>query len=353
MSKKRNKKSDALPCQWIGSLVDKDPMNQAFRVEISPSNPVAEIMVASDLHTDSKYHQDWWFKYLADYAVSRGMGIILGGDTFDVMNGKSDPRRDPISYLIPELSEIMLAGIPYYDAVPNLVFKRLKRYAHHILSVQRGNHDDHKHSETDLVRRLVSLFNSHKIRSASAEKVTKANKELFTKRRKARQGRNYGEKVLDAPYKSFARFEVDVVADGKSAATNPNARMLTRTFAACFFHGMGGGGFVSKGNQHFAKLNQQHPGMDMLFQGHYHWAGHQQVATVAPVMTGKGGIVRKIQHQVLMPSFKIPDYGGSWDATKLIDVKPIGATFLRFEYIDATGPERVRDVQLTVTQVTR
>ncbi len=105
----------------------------------------------SDVHFDSIYcERDLLTKHLKQAKADEAY-ILLGGDFFDAMQGRFDPRRS-MDELRPEYRRD-----DYYDFVVRDAAKFLSPYADKIVMICPGNHELAvlKNSSTDLSDRLV------------------------------------------------------------------------------------------------------------------------------------------------------------------------------------------------------
>lgn len=109
------------------------------------------VYLFSDVHFDSVYsRRETYFEHLE--SAKRENALILdGGDLFDAMQGRFDPRRS-MDELRPEYRRE-----DYYDFVVQDVAEHLKPYCSNILALGSGNHElaVRKNANTDLTERLV------------------------------------------------------------------------------------------------------------------------------------------------------------------------------------------------------
>jgi len=109
------------------------------------------LYLLSDVHFDAVACDRDALKRSLDRALEEDAAIIIGGDWFDAMQGKFDPRRN-LDELRPEYR-----CEKYFDVVVEDSAEFLKPYARNIIAVTQGNHElaVRKNSNTDLCDRLV------------------------------------------------------------------------------------------------------------------------------------------------------------------------------------------------------
>lgn len=102
----------------------------------SGDEPLKKIVyLLSDVHFDSVACDRGAVKRHLDKALNENALIIIGGDWFDAMQGKFDPRRN-MDELRPEYR-----CEKYYDVVVEDSAEFLKPYAKNIIAVTQGNHE--------------------------------------------------------------------------------------------------------------------------------------------------------------------------------------------------------------------
>lgn len=112
------------------------------------------IYLFSDVHFDSIYcNRALYFAHL-ERAKQEHALILDGGDFFDAMQGRFDPRRS-MDELRPEYRRE-----DYYDFVINDAAEKLKPYAEQFFAFGTGNHEIavRKNAGTDMTERLVALL---------------------------------------------------------------------------------------------------------------------------------------------------------------------------------------------------
>jgi len=116
-----------------------------------------KVFLMSDVHFDSVFcNRDLLKKHL-DAALQENAWIVLGGDWFDAMQGRFDPRRS-----MDELRQEYRRD-DYYDFVVSDSASFLASYAKQIVMICRGNHELAvlKNANTDLTDRLVYALAAH------------------------------------------------------------------------------------------------------------------------------------------------------------------------------------------------
>lgn len=109
------------------------------------------IYLMSDVHFDSVYCERSLLKKHLDKAKEENAIIIIGGDFFDAMQGRFDPRRS-LDELRPEYRRD-----DYYDFVVRDASEFLKPFASHIVMITQGNHESAvlKNANINLTDRLA------------------------------------------------------------------------------------------------------------------------------------------------------------------------------------------------------
>ena len=133
--------------------VDTTVEGTVISVELDSGDENLEqtVYLISDVHFDSISCDRTALKKHLDDALNSNALIVLGGDWFDAMQGKFDPRRN-MDELRPEYR-----CEKYFDVVVEDSAEFLKPYANNIVAITQGNHElsVRRNSNTDLVDRLV------------------------------------------------------------------------------------------------------------------------------------------------------------------------------------------------------
>ncbi len=217
-----------------------------------------EIWLFSDVHFDSVYcDRKSYFDHL-EQAVKNNALIIDGGDFFDAMQGRFDPRRS-MDELRPEYRRD-----DYYDFVVGDAAEKLAPYSERIVVMGSGNHElsIRKHASTDLTERLVDRL------------------------------RQKGAPTVRMGYKGWIRLIV------KRASTG------FRTVKIRYSHS-GGGGKSAPVTRGVIDSNRQAvflPDADIVWNGH----NHQQWIMIVPRerITEKGTVYLDHQYHIRTPGYK-------------------------------------------------
>ena len=184
----------------------------------------ASLLFLGDLHLDNPKVERRGLKALLTEAVEREAAIVLLGDVFDGMQGKSD-RRSAKSAM-----KAAYAGRDdYYNAIVEDVAEFLTPFAKNVWVLLEGNHESgvRKHAEVDLTRLLARELNAA------------------------------GGSVVTPGYASYAMVRLDV-----------HKRFMTVPFWLA--HGHGGGGEVTKGTIQAQRRAVTYPDARYLVSGHIH-----------------------------------------------------------------------------------
>ncbi len=247
------------------------------------------ILLSSDRHHDSKWcNRDLELKHLKRAKQFNAL-VLDGGDLFDVMQGKFDPRR---SYrdLRPEYAaEDML------DRIVKDAAEFYGEYASQFLMIGRGNHDQAivKNNGTDMISNVVHRLNS-----------------------------DFGGKIQAGGYGGWVRFMFKI---SKTQCTSKRLK---------YFHGSGGGGPVTRGVIQTNRQAVYLPDADIVYNGHTH---DSFVLPISRERISDAGVIYKdLQYHVRSTTYKdeYQDGGDGWHVETWKPPKPLGATWLRFYYED-------------------
>lgn len=195
-----------------------------------------KVLLISDAHWDNPKCDRELLKRHLDEAVQLGCDILLNGDTFCLMQGAYDPRKNKAD-IRPEHNKAN-----YLDAVVLDAIEWFSPYAHLIKVVGYGNHETNilKRQETDVIERFVFGLNAN-------------NKTDI-------QVGGYGGWIIY----NFSRSQ-----SGSGSIS----------YKIKYFHGSGGGGVVTKGTIQFNRMATMVEGADMIWMGHVH-EDHELTYTV-------------------------------------------------------------------------
>ena len=250
-----------------------------------------EFLLASDVHFDNPDCNRKLFKKHLDQAMEKGAGILINGDFFCMMEGRSDPRNSKKLY--PKH-----LGMNYVDNVIEDAAEFLLPYAKNIVFVGMGNHETAilKRSETNVTERLCGLL---KYRT--------------------------GYKVNNGHYSGFARFMFHQNTKGGFKGGR-------QSIILSYHHGWGGSSNMTKGvNKHMQRLTYV-PDADIHWLGHSH---QEYVVTHQRMRLSQQGKIYQDECMLVntgtyKDEFKTGKLG--WAVEKGIAPKPIGAFWLRFYY---------------------
>lgn len=249
------------------------------------------VLLRSDVHYDSK-HCDIALqtKHLKE-AQERNAMIFDFGDTFDVMQGRQDPRRNP-----DDLRPEYLKG-EYYDTIIEDAIRFYKPYKENFVMFSHGNHETKvlKHSQTDLTKRLA-----------------------------------FGLGALKGNYGGWVRF----MFDGGGFRQSINLRYM--------HSGPGNHALVTRGVLDTARVSSWLTDADVVYIGHDH---NQWIVPVEREgLTDEGRIVRKPILFVKGPGYQDSWGKGDkgWVVEKGFGPKPLGAVWLRFYWVRKDSQVRVK-----------
>jgi hypothetical protein len=244
-----------------------------------------KVLLISDIHWDNpKCNRDLLKRHL-DQAVALGADILFNGDTFCLMQGAYDPRKNK-SDIRPEHNKAN-----YLDAVVNDAIEWFSPYASHIKVIGYGNHETNilKRQETDVIDRFVFGLNSKNGTNV--------------------QVGGYGGWIVY----TFARSE---------------ARTANVSYKIKYFHGSGGGGPVTKGTIQFNRMSTMVEGADMIWMGHVH-EDHELSYTIERLSAQHKVHLKEIL-MVRTPTYK-EEYNegkGGWHVERGAPPKALGGRWL-------------------------
>jgi len=248
------------------------------------------VMLVSDQHHDSPNCNRKLEKSHLDKALQRNALIFMGGDTFDVMQGKHDPRAN-YDHLEP-----FLKHDNYFDAVVGYCTEFYKPYARNIVMVGNGNHESGvlKHHNISLIDRMVSELNHET-----------------------------GSHIYVGGFGGWVRFMFSI------STHNLSINMK-------YYHGAGGESPVTKGVIQTARQAAFLPDASIVWNGHNH--NQYIVAQPRERLSGKGKLYKDVQWFVRTPGYA-DEYGngsGGWTVEKGLAPKGAGCIWLKFYCEDDT-----------------
>jgi len=251
-------------------------------------------LLVSDQHHDSINCNRKLEKEHLDLALERSAYIISAGDTYDLMQGKYDPRKT-YDGIRPEYIHKMnsLGNNAYIDMVVEDAIDFYKPYAHLFLVFGRGNHDTGIETRlgTSPVSNLVHGLNTHIFKEGGSHIV---------------QAGGYG---------GWLRFNF---SKGKGNRTS---------FSYRYFHGNGGDAPVTRGAIQTARQAVDFDA-DVIHNGHNHQSYH--ISTRRQRLSESSRITNNIIDFIRTPGYN-DGYGdgfAGFEAERLTP-KPIGCAWMR------------------------
>lgn len=250
-----------------------------------------KVLLISDVHWDNPKCDRNLLKRHLDQAKELEADILFNGDTFCLMQGAYDPRKNK-NDIRPEHNKAN-----YLDAVVNDAIEWFSPYAHLIKVVGYGNHETNilKRQETDVIDRFVFGLN-------------------------AKNGTN----VEVGGYGGW------IVYHFKRANTTHNYKIK-------YMHGFGGGGAVTKGTIQFNRMSTYVEGADMIWMGHVH-EDHELTYTIERINSRLNVELRDIL-MIRTATYK-EEYNegkGGWHVERGASPKPTGGRWLELH------PQRIRN----------
>jgi len=251
-------------------------------------------MLISDQHHDAIDCNRKFEKEHLDLALARNAYIISAGDTFDMMQGKFDPRKSYAGMRPEYLHQMITDGNEaYFDIIVKDAIEFYKPYAHLFTVIGRGNHDSsiENHNGVSPVSNLVFGLNST---ISSQHRI---------------QAGGYGGWVK-------------INLSSNSGKSNKSSMRLK------YFHGSGGDAPVTRGMIQTARQAVVLPDADVVLNGHNH---QSYLTSIARERLNDAGNIRfDVVDYVRTPGYS-QGYGdghSGFSAEKL-SPKPIGCVWMR------------------------
>jgi len=123
--------------------------------ELNFDSKDVKIAFLSDVHWDNPKCDHELLKQHLDYCLKHDIKVFLNGDTFCLMQGRGDNRRNK-SDIRPEHNNAR-----YLDSIVETAVEWFLPYAHILTVIGYGNHETGiiKYQETDILTRFVDLLN--------------------------------------------------------------------------------------------------------------------------------------------------------------------------------------------------
>lgn len=259
-----------------------------YRVETTKAKASQWLFLAPDIHWDNPHCKRDLLKRHLDEAVKMGARIILPGDTFCMMQGAYDPRKQK-GDIRPEHNVNH-----YIDAVVEDAARWFAPYQPYIDVVGLGNHETSilKRLETDVIQRFVQLLNINA------------------------KGKH---RVMAGGYGGWYTLQFKC---GSSYSR----------YTMKYFHGSGGGAPVTKGTIQHNRASTQTEGADAIVMGHVH---NDYVVTYTRELLDHN--YKPITRDLLMircSTYK-DEYGdghSGWHVERGGGPRPMGGQFLYVQY---------------------
>jgi len=237
------------------------------------------LLLRSDAHHDSLHCNRGLEKKHLDEAKAKDALILDGGDLFDAMQGRFDPRRN-LDDVRPEHKTGR-----YYDAILDDAVEYYRPYADNWLLLAKGNHESsvYKNINTDLTSRLQA---------------------------------GMGGKSVIGGYGGWVIFYF-------------NAYHTRSSMKIKYFHGAGGEAPVTKGVIQTNRQAVYLPDANVVWNGHNH--NEYTITQKRERITTKGELYFDLCHFVRTPGYK-DDYAngtGGWEVERGMMPKPQGAVWLQ------------------------
>jgi hypothetical protein len=252
--------------------------------ETAPAGWEQYVLLMSDNHHDSPLCDRKLEKKHLDEAKQKNAWILFGGDQFDVMQGRKDPRS---SY---DNLDAALKGDDYLDRVVRFNSEFYAPYADNILLFSRGNHETSalKHYGVDLTSNLVYRMRTE-----------------------------YGCKAAAGGYGGWVRF----------LFTMDTTKRFSLNLK--YFHGAGGAAPVTRGAIQTNRQAVYLPDADVVWNGHNHQG--YVIMIQRERISEAGKVYQDCQWHVRTPGY-MNGYGdGSkgWAVESGMAPTPLGCVWLR------------------------
>lgn len=262
-----------------------------INVESTTSEINQKVLLISDVHWDNP-KCDWGLlKKHLDQAKAMNAKVLFNGDTFCLMQGKYDPRKNK-SDIRPEHNVNR-----YLDAIVDTAVEFFKPYADCIELFGYGNHETNivHRQETDVLQRFVNVLNHE----------AKTN-------------------IVLGGYGGWVIFK-----GGSSTSI--------KSYKIKYFHGAGGGAPVTKGNIQHNRMSTYVQGADLIWQGHVH--NDYETTYQIEYLDNHNRIKQKPVLMVRTSTYKeeYKDGSGGWHVERGAPPKPLGGRWLDINWKKTTN----------------
>jgi len=259
--------------------------------ELNFDSKDVKIAFLSDIHWDNPKCDQELLKQHLDYCLKHDIKAFLHDDTFCLMQGSGDNRRNK-SDIRPEHNNAR-----YLDSVVETAVDWFTPYASILTVIGYGNHETGiiKWQETDLLRRFVDLLNY-----------------------------KCGSNVMTGGYGGW------LIIRNHSANTNLTTKVK-------YYHGSGGGGVVTKGALNLTRAIEMYEDFDVFTMGHIHEnAARNDVREMVKHSTKSGySSAQRHLHMMLTGTYK-EEYGDGdhgWHVERGAPAKPLGGRLLTIKMV--------------------
>lgn len=258
--------------------------------ELNFDSTDVKIAFLSDVHWDNPKCDQNLLKRHLDYCLKEGIKVFLNGDTFCLMQGRGDNRRNK-SDIRPEHNNAR-----YLDSVIETAVEWFTPYADIITVIGYGNHETGiiKYQETDVLRRFVDLLN-YKCKTNI-------------------QTGGYGGWI--------------VIKNGTRVKTTTKVK---------YYHGSGCGGLVTKGALNLTRAMEMYEDFDVFTMGHIHENISRNDVRENLTHNSNNGYYsnQKDLHMMITGTYK-EEYGDGdhgWHVERGAPPKPLGGRILTIKQI--------------------
>jgi len=256
------------------------------------------VLCQSDQHYDSTHCDRVLLKRDLELALQRNAIILSGGDQFDIMQGRRDPRSSK-SEMRPEYKKS-----DYFSAVLDDAVDFWSRYAKNYAIMIHGNHETAciKNNEVDMTKQLVTRLNERT-----------------------------GSQIWKGEYEEFVRLSF-IPPKGTKECDSKKSKLFYMN------HGFGGASPITGGVIDNARI-AEYVKADFVLMGHVHTKMVDQ--RIWWEVTNHDTVVEKRQNFIRTASYKKARMPGetTWETVKGIKPKPRGGTWIRFYWdcVDGGG----------------
>ena len=253
------------------------------------------IFIIADQHFDSVHCDRTMMKLDMEKAKRRNAIILSGGDFFDAIGGKKDPRSTK-SELRPEYCKT-----DYYSAIIDDAVSHLNKYADNMAVMCQGNHECQiiKNAEVDILKHTVDRLNDR----------AKSN-------------------IIQGEYEEFVRMSFVPPKNNKKKDTK---------YSKLFYlnHDYGGASPVTGGTIHHHRI-AEFIKADFICLGHLHTRMLDE--RIWWEVTTQNTVIEKSCEFIRPAGYKLARRPGetTWETVKGIKPKPRGGVWIRFYWNTTT-----------------